>query len=46
MQEMGLEPTLCCHNRHLKPARLPFRHSCEQMLFYRKNGRLSMMDFD
>ena len=34
MQEMGLEPTLCCHNRHLKPARLPFRHSCEQMLFY------------
>ena len=34
MQEMGLEPTLCCHNRHLKPARLPFRHSCEQMLLY------------
>ena len=31
MQEMGLEPTLCCHNRHLKPARLPFRHSCAQM---------------
>ena len=30
MQEMGLEPTLCCHNRHLKPARLPFR----QMLLY------------
>ena len=23
MQEMGLEPTRCCHHRHLKPARLP-----------------------
>ena len=23
MQEKGLEPSLCCHNRHLKPARLP-----------------------
>ena len=23
MQEAGLEPALCCHNRHLKPARLP-----------------------
>ena len=23
LQEAGLEPALCCHNRHLKPARLP-----------------------
>ncbi len=23
LQEKGLEPSLCCHNRHLKPARLP-----------------------
>ena len=29
MQEMGLEPTQPCDYRHLKPARLPFRHSCE-----------------
>ena len=28
MQEMGLEPTQPCDYRHLKPARLPFRHSC------------------
>lgn len=35
MQEMGLEPTQPCDYRHLKPARLPFRHSCEQLLFYR-----------
>ncbi len=34
MQEMGLEPTQPCDYRHLKPARLPFRHSCEQMIFY------------
>ena len=23
MRRMGLEPTRCCHHRHLKPARLP-----------------------
>ena len=23
MQEKGLEPSLYCYNRHLKPARLP-----------------------
>ena len=34
MQEMGLEPTQPCDYRHLKPARLPFRHSCEQMILY------------
>ncbi len=23
MRKVGLEPTRCCHHRHLKPARLP-----------------------
>ena len=29
MQEMGLEPTRYCYHWHLKPARLPFHHSCK-----------------
>ena len=29
VQEMGLEPTQPCDHWHLKPARLPFRHSCK-----------------
>ena len=43
MQEMGLEPTQPCDYRHLKPARLPFRHSCEQIVFYRTSGKMSTL---
>ncbi len=43
MQEMGLEPTQPCDYRHLKPARLPFRHSCEQIVFYRILNKMSTL---
>ena len=43
MQEMGLEPTQPCDYRHLKPARLPFRHSCEQIVFYRISNKMSTL---
>ena len=43
VQEMGLEPTQPCDYRHLKPARLPFRHSCEQIVFYRTSGKMSTL---
>ena len=36
MQKKGLEPSLYCYNRHLKPARLPIPPllRTEQILFY------------
>ncbi len=43
VQEMGLEPTQPCDYRHLKPARLPFRHSCEQITFYRTSCKMSTL---
>lgn len=45
MQEMGFEPTRYCYHRHLKPARLPFRHSCAQTSFYPIVTRLSIEVF-
>ena len=33
MQEMGLEPTRCCHRQILSLMRLPFRHIRISQLF-------------
>ncbi len=38
LQEMGLEPTRCCHRQILSLLRLPFRHSCQLLYSIKKAG--------
>ncbi len=47
MQKKGLEPSLYCYNRHLKPARLPIPPllRTEQMLFYIFPVQMSIPNF-
>lgn len=33
MQKKGLEPSRCCHHRHLKPARLPIPPFLHMLVF-------------
>ena len=46
MQEMGFEPTQYCYHTDLNRARLPFRHSCEQIIFYLLCQLLSIVFLD
>ena len=32
VQKMGFEPTQYCYHKHLKLARLPFRHFCTSLM--------------
>ena len=53
MQKMGLEPTLYCYNRHLKPARLPIPpllrtidvFTRQRKIFYQNSGLKSTKNF-